>query len=112
MSTQDNTTQKTVKDVYGDTHVILQRHYDNTKKTFIPIISSSRTDDHASCLHRGNIIKDDTIGFQVINEQGDFWKHQANEAFECPEKAAKSAIEAMCHEPDNGWHTKQIAKVI
>lgn len=110
--------KKTVKCVYGDTHVIAQSDFDNKKKIRIRLIETSNPNvvlnaaegSKLGSIHRENIILDDTVGFQVVSDKGDFWEHKANEVIKLPDDAALKLVSAIHRQPNAGWKSVQIAK--
>lgn len=112
---------KTVKCLMGHTHEVYQAHYDNPNRTRLRLLSTTadviRPDDSDSlgCIHRENIIKDDTIGFQVVNSDGDCYEHESFEIIECPEKASNMLTKAICgdiigsDQQESSWKLIQIA---
>lgn len=105
---------KTVKCVYGDTHTVLQSSYDNPKKINLKLIQTSNpnvdlNDGESHYIHRGNIILDDTIGFQITNQNGDCFEHESFEIIESVEKAGKLLTQAICEHPEHTWKSVQIS---
>lgn len=108
---------KTVKSLYGDTYVVYQRDYDNVNKTLLRIIETTNLnallnadeDSKIGCIHRENIVLDDTVGFQVVNDKGDYWEHESVEIIKLFDDASLKLVSAIHREPDAGWKSVQIA---
>jgi glucosamine 6-phosphate synthetase-like amidotransferase/phosphosugar isomerase protein len=106
---------KTVKCVYGDTHVIEQVSFDNPQKMRIKLLETTNpnvdlNDGQSHVIHRENIILDDTIGFQITNEDAECFEHESFEIIESLEKAHKMLCKAVYENPEHNWRSIQIAK--
>jgi len=89
----------TVKDLFGREHLVTKIDLERSGKKILACHKSNGEKIDIG-IHRNNILKDDTIGFQVINEQGERWNRNVNDVIrvEHIELARMDLIKAMSHE--------------